>query len=67
MEHGVRLKLLSYLETKDVYELANTDEMGEDLKERLKEGKRIENLLRQEKFAALSTKEIIDRFEDFAE
>jgi F-type H+-transporting ATPase subunit alpha len=63
----VRLKLLNYLETKDVYELANTDELSEELREKLKEGKRIEMLLRQQKFDALSSEEIIERFEDFAE
>ena len=63
----VRMKLLNYLETRDVYELANTDELSEDLKEKLKEGKKIEMLLRQEKFDPLSNEEIIERFEDFAE
>ena len=62
----VRMKLLNYLETRDVYELANTDELSDDLKEKLKEGKKIEMLLRQEKFDPLSNEEIIDRFEDFA-
>ena len=61
----VRLKLLNYLETKDVYELANTDELSDDLKEKLKEGKKIEMLLRQEKFEPFSSEEILDRFEDF--
>ena len=63
----VRLKLLNYLETKDVYELANTDELSDDLKEKLKEGKKIEMLLRQEKFEPFSSQEILDRFEDFGE
>ena len=63
----VRMKLLNYIETRDVYELANTDELSEDLKEKLKEGKKIEMLLRQEKFDPLSNEEIIERFEDFAE
>lgn len=62
---AVRLKLLNYLETKDVYELANTDEMSEDLKEKLKEGKKIEMLLRQEKFEPFTSEEILDRFENF--
>ena len=62
---SVRLKLLNYLETKDVYELANTDELSDELKEKLKEGKRIEMLLRQEKFEPFSSEEILDRFEDF--
>ena len=41
--------------------------LSEDLKEKLKEGKKIEMLLRQEKFDPLSNEEIIERFEDFAE
>ena len=61
----VRMKLLNYLETKDVYELANVDEMSEELRQRLKEGKKIEMLLRQDKFEPFSTQEIIDRFESF--
>ena len=63
----VRLKLLNYLETKDVYELANTDELNDDLKEKLKKEKKIEMLLRQEKFEPFSSQEILDRFEDFGE
>ena len=63
----VRLKLLNYLETKEVYELANIDEMGEDLKEKLKEGRKIEKLLRQNKFEPFTSQEILDRFEDFGE
>ena len=61
------MKLLNYLETRDVYELANTDELSEDLKEKINERKKIEMLLRQEKFDPLSNEEIIERFEDFAE
>lgn len=64
---GVRLKLLNYLETREVYELANTDELGEDLKEKLKEGRKIERLLRQNKFEPFTSQEILDRFEDFGE
>lgn len=63
----VRLKLLNYLETRDVYELANIDEMNEELKERLKEGKQIEMLLRQERFESYSNKELLEIFEDFGE
>lgn len=37
----VRRKLLSYLETRDVYELANVDEMSEELKENEKWSKNI--------------------------
>lgn len=64
---SVRLKLLNYLETREVYELANTDELGEELKEKLKEGRKIERLLRQNKFEPFTSQEILDRFEDFGE
>lgn len=59
---NVRLKLLNYLETKEVYELANTDEMGEELKRKLNEGKKIEDALKQNKFEPLSYTEILERF-----
>ena len=61
----VRLKLLNYLETKEVYELANMDEMSEELRNKMKEGKKIEMLLRQNKFEPFSEQDIIDRFEYF--
>ena len=41
--------------------------ISDDLKEKLKEGKKIEMLLRQEKFEPFSSQEILDRFEDFGE
>ena len=59
----VRLKLLNYLETKEVYELANMDEMSPELREKMKEGKKIEMLLRQNKFEPFSQQDILDRFE----
>ena len=55
---SVRLKLLSYLETKEVYELANMDEMSQELREKMKKGKEIEQSLRQNKFSPLSQEEI---------
>lgn len=61
----VRLKLLNYLETKEVYELANIDEMGEELKRKMQEGRKIEMFLRQNKFEPLTSQEIIEKFEDF--
>ena len=61
----VRLKLLNYLETKEVYELANMDEMSEELRNKMKEGKKIEMLLRQNKFEPFSQQDILDRFEYF--
>ena len=63
----VKMKLLNYLETKDIYELANSDELSEEIRENLKEGRKIENRLKQEKFDPLSRDEIMERFEDFEE
>lgn len=59
---NIRLKLLSYLETKEVYELANMDEMGEELKKKIEEGRAIENALKQDKFEPISYTEILDKF-----
>ena len=63
----IRRKFLSYLETKEVYELANIDEMSPQLQKKMKQGKEIQQALKQEKFSALSNREIIDRFEKFVE
>lgn len=59
----VRRTFLSYLETKEVYELANMDEMTEELKNKMKVGAQIQEALNQPKFMPLSNEEIIDRFE----
>lgn len=64
---NIRRKLLSYLETKDVYELANTDEMSPELVKKMKEGKKIHESLIQPKFSPLSSKEIIDKFKELGE
>ncbi len=64
---SVRLKLLSYLETKEVYELANMDEMSQELREKMKKGKEIEQSLRQNKFSPLSQEEIKERFKMLGE
>lgn len=58
----VRLKLLSYLETQDVYEFANLDEMSGNLKSRIEEGQKLLGLLNQNKFSPLSREEIINNF-----
>ncbi len=58
----VRQRFLSYLETKEVYELANSDEMSQEMQEQLKEGKRIEDRLAQYKFSPRDKGEIIKMF-----
>ena len=59
---SVRQKLLSYLETRDVYELANIDEMSKELQAKIFEGRKILDSLNQYKFSYLSKDTIIKRF-----
>lgn len=58
-----RQKLLSYLETKDVYELANTDEMSSELQQKMLSGKKIVDNLIQYKYSPLSVDEILNKFD----
>ncbi len=51
----IRRELLAYLEQREVFELANIDEMGEALRERMRRGARILDLLKQHKFDVRST------------
>ena len=62
---GAKIKqlLLSYLETRDIYELANTDEMSKELQTKLFEGKKILDNLNQNKFSPLSAFEIRKKFD----
>lgn len=58
----VRIELLSYLDVREIYELANTDEISEDLQRRLKEGKIIVKNLQQYKFSPKSKRDMINLF-----
>lgn len=58
----VRSKLLEYLEVRDIYELANIDEMSEELQHRMKEGKVILDKLKQNKFSPKSKEEMLDLY-----
>ena len=58
----LRIELLSYLDVKQIYELANIDEMSEDLQNRLITGKRMLDSLKQYKFSPKSKKEMVDSF-----
>lgn len=60
---NVRRLLLNYLETRDVYELANTDEMSDELKLKLFRGKKILAQLIQKKYSPISEEEIIIKFD----
>jgi len=59
----VRIDLLSYLEVRQIYELANTDEMSEDLQRRLKEGKMILDGLKQYKYSPRTKEEMMKTYE----
>lgn len=63
----VRQRFLSYLETREVYELANTDEMSPEMQARLQEGRSIEERLLQYKFSPRNKNEIIQIFTDALE
>lgn len=58
----VRRDLLSYLDVRQIYELANIDEMSEELQTRLRNGKRILDNLRQYKFSPKSKQAMIDSY-----
>ena len=58
----VRIELLSYLDVRQIYELANTEEMSEELQKRLESGKKMIDSLKQYKFSPKTKKEMIDSF-----
>ena len=61
---AMRRELLSYLETREVYELTNENELSDDLKTRLRRGKTILDKLKQNKYSPRSESQIL---QDFAE
>ncbi|MBQ2408357.1 MAG: F0F1 ATP synthase subunit alpha [Bacilli bacterium] len=62
----VRQKLLSYLETKEVYELSNVDEMSPELRDKMINGAKLLNNLIQYKYSPLKEEEILERFKEFS-
>ena len=58
----VKIDLLSYLDVRQIYELANTDEMSDELQRRLREGKMMVDQLKQYKFSPKTKKQMIDSF-----
>lgn len=60
----VRRELLSYLETRDVYELTNENEMSEELQNKMRRGRAIVDKLCQPKYSPKSENEIIHSFAD---
>lgn len=56
---SIRRELLSYLEQKEIFELANADEMGEAMRQRMRRGAQISAMLNQHKFAVKTTGEML--------
>ena len=59
----IRRELLAYLEQREIFELANVDEMGEALRERMRRGAAILELLKQHKFAVRKPEEMLKAVE----
>lgn len=60
----VRRELLSYLETREIYELANADEMSHEMRKKLAQGKVVLEKLKQYKFTPKTEAEIISSFRE---
>jgi len=58
----VRREFLSYLESKEVYQLANMEEMSAEMRARFAEGKKLEDRLMQYKYSPRSREEILSMF-----
>ena len=56
----IRRELLSYLEQREVFELANADEMGEAMRRRMRRGALILEMLKQHKFAVRTSRTTLD-------
>lgn len=57
----LRRELLSYLEQKEVFELANMDEMSPELRRTMRRGARIIEILKQPKFSPRSETEMLNQ------
>ena len=63
----IRQELLSYLDIKDIYELVNLDDLGENMKKRMIEGKAILDKLTQYKYSPLTKDQMVNLFNDVKE
>lgn len=63
----IRQDLLSYLEIRDIYELVNLDDLGENMKNRMVEGQKILSKLNQYKYSPLTKEEMVVLFDDIKE
>ncbi len=63
----IRRELLSYLETRAVFELANADDMNDNLKQQMQRGREMLDKLRQGRFDPQPLKTILRNFEKLAQ
>lgn len=61
----IRRELLAYLEKKEIYELANIDEMADELKEKMLAGRNIQDKLIQDKFESKTPQEMLSDFNNY--
>ena len=59
---AVRRKLLSYLETADVYQLVNIESLSDELQDKLYKGQELMRLLNQKKFSPISQDRLVELF-----
>ena len=66
---GIRTRqtLLSYLEIREIYELVNLDDLGENMKKRMIEGQNILSKLNQYKYSPLTKEQMINLFDSIDE
>lgn len=62
----IRRELLFYFETSVVFELANMDEMGDELREKMARGKEILTRMNQYRFEARTPQEMVKLFKELA-
>lgn len=63
----IRQDLLSYLEIREIYELVNLDDLGENMKHRMIEGQQILSKINQYKYSPLSKEQMVNLFDDIEE
>ncbi len=56
----IRRELLSYLEQREIFELANVDEMGAAMKRSMLRGAKIMDILKQHKFAVRTSEQMLE-------
>ena len=61
---AMRRELLSYLESREIYELTNENELSHELKEKLRRGRVILDKLRQYKYSPRTEVQILDDFSE---